>query len=310
MKTEVAKPIKPLPSEKGRWRFSPEHSPVLYLLPMLLFMAVMVGYPIGRVIYLSFTQNILTRPDLGVSFIGLGNYLNLFTSVEFWETVLRTGLWTSLSVIGKTLVGFLIAWLLAKDIAFKKFYILLLLIPWVTPMVVAAVAWRWVYDGQFGMLNWILIQSHIINEQVIWLGGKMSAFFATAATDMWLGIPFMAMVFLAGLQAIPVELIESADIDGASSFHKLRYIILPLMKPITLVATTLSAIWTFNSFGVIWPLTRGGPVNATETLIVDAYKRSFGSFDLGMGATIAVVIFLILLMFTIAYKRLLMKQES
>ena len=254
-------------------------------------MLVMVAYPIGRIVYLSFTQNILTRPELGVSFIGLANYVQLFSSAEFWVTMGRTALWTFLSVAGKTVLGFGIAWLLAKEMGFKKVYIFLLLIPWATPMVVAAVAWRWIFDGQFGMLNYILVQTNIITEHIIWLGEAATAFIATAITDMWIGLPFMVLVLLAGLQSVAPRS-ESAAIDGANAFHQLRRIILPVMKPIILVATTLSTIWTFNSFGVIWPMTRGGPVDATRTLVVDAYIRApFGAFDLGRGATIAVCYF-------------------
>ncbi len=290
--------------------FSLERSPVFYLLPVSVFMAVMVAYPIARVFYLSFTQNILTRPDLGVTFVGLDNYITLFSSADFWKTLARTVVWTGYSVIGKTITGFLIAWLLFKVTAFKRFYFMLLLIPWVTPMVVGSIAWRWVYDGQFGMLNWVLTRLHILPENYVWLGNATSAFLATGVTDMWLGIPFMTMLMLAGLQSVPVDLLESASLDGANSFQRLRFVILPLMKPVILVSTTLSAIWTFNSFGVIWPLTKGGPVDATQTLVVQAYKESFGAFDLGMGATIAIVIFLILLLFTTVYYKVVMRQED
>ena len=296
-------------AKKMRLWFSLETSPFFYLLPVLLFMGLIVAYPIGRMFYLSLTQNILTRPDLGVTFVGLDNYFTLFSSADFWRTIGRTVGWTTISVAGKSLIGFGIAWLLAKEVAFKRFYLFLLLIPWVMPMVVAAVAWRWVYDGQYGMLNWILMEAKLLTEPFAWLGHKGSAFFATAFVDMWHGIPFMAMLFLAGLQAIPEQLLESAAIDGASSVQRLRHVILPLMKPIIMVATTLSTIWTFNSFGIIWPLTKGGPVDATETLIIDAYKRSFGAFDLGMGAAVTMVIFLLFL-FTTVYYRLLMKQEG
>lgn len=287
-----------------------EKSPFLYLLPVAIFMAIVVAYPIARVFYLSFTQNILTRPDLGVTFVGLDNYVTLFSSVDFWKTLARTVVWTGYSVIGKTMIGFLIAWLLFKVTKFRRFYFMLLLIPWVTPMVVGSIAWRWVYDGQFGMLNWVLTQMHILSENYAWLGNETSAFLATGVTDMWLGIPFMTMLMLAGLQSVPVDLLESASLDGANSFQRLRLVILPLMKPVILVSTTLSAIWTFNSFGVIWPLTKGGPVDATQTLVVQAYKESFGAFDLGMGATIALVIFLILLLFTTVYYKVVMGQED
>src|SRR5699024_2865189 len=295
-------------SYKLRKMVSPERSPFFFLLPLFLFLVLMVAYPIGRIIYLSFTQNILTRPDLGVSFNGLGNYTALLGCIEFWATVLRTVLWTGLSVIGKCLIAMYIALLLAKNIAFKRLYMGLLLIPWVTPMVVAAVVWKWLYDGQFGTINYILLQLNIIQEPIIWLGNELSAFIATAIVDMWIGIPFLALMLLSGLQSVPVELSESASIDGANAIQRFFFITLPTMKPIILVATVLTGIWTFNSFGVIWPMTNGGPVQATTTLVVDAYKRSFGAFDMGMGATIAIIIFLILLGFTIIYKRLLDRQ--
>ncbi|MBA4494353.1 carbohydrate ABC transporter permease [Paenactinomyces guangxiensis] len=293
-----------------KFPLSLEKSPFFYLLPVALFMAIMVAYPVIRLFYLSLTQNILTRPDLGVSFIGLDNYLTLFSSVDFWKTLTRTVLWTGYSVAGKAVIGFIIALLLSKVTRFKRLYFLLLLIPWVTPMVVGSISWRWVYDGQFGMLNWVLTRVHILSENYVWLGNEISAFLATGITDMWLGIPLMTMLMLAGLQSVPVELLESASLDGATFFQRLRLVILPLMKPVILVATTLSAIWTFNSFGVIWPLTKGGPVDATQTLVVKAYKESFGAFDLGMGATIAVVIFLILLSFTTVYYKAVMRQEE
>jgi multiple sugar transport system permease protein len=252
----------------------------------------------------------LTRPDLGITFVGFQNYITLFNSAEFWATMGRTVSWTALSVGGKVLIGFGLALLLTQEIRFKRVYMFCLLIPWVTPMVVAAVAWRWVYDGQFGMLNWVLMELFILSEQYIWLGNQTSAFITTALTDMWLGLPFMVLMFLAGLQSIPIELNESSRMDGASGLQRLYYITLPMMKPIILVATTLSTIWTFNSFGVIWPMTGGGPVNSTTTLIVDGYKKSFGAFDMGMGSAIAIVIFLTLLIFTVLYYRLLTKEEE
>ncbi|WP_449355219.1 carbohydrate ABC transporter permease [Virgibacillus natechei] len=287
---------------------SPERSPLIFLLPLFLFLSLMVVYPIGRIIYLSFTQNILTRPDLGISFIGFENYTTLLSSSEFWATVLRTVLWTGFSVVGKCLIAMCIALLFTKDIAFKKVYTGLLLIPWVTPMVVAAVVWKWLFDGDFGTINYILLQLNIIHEPLSWLGNEVSAFIATAIVDMWIGIPFLALMFLSGLQSVPLELNESANIDGATPFQRFFYITLPVMKPIILVATVLTSIWTFNSFGVIWPMTSGGPVQATTTLVVDAYKRSFGAFDMGMGATIAIIIFLLLVGFTMIYKRLLDRQ--
>src|SRR5690625_4716666 len=273
-------------------------------------MLIMIAYPIIRVVYMSFIQNILTRPDLEISFIVLKNYLHLLSERDFWAMVGRTALWTTFSVVGKTIIGFFIAFLLSMRIGLKRVYMILLMIPWVTPMVVAAVTWRWMYDGEFGMINYLLRQVNILKEPFAWLGHELSAFIGTAIVDMWIGIPFLAMMFLAGIQSIAVELHESASLDGATTIQRLYYVVLPIMRPVILVATTLSGIWTFNSFGVIWPMTKGGPVNATETLIVGAYKYSFGSFNMGEGATIAVIIFIILLTFTIVYRRMLMKQDE
>src|SRR5690625_3661453 len=162
-----------------------------------------------------FTQKNLTRPDFGVSFIGLENYIKLLSSRDFWAMVLRTALWTTFSVLGKTVVGFFIAFLLSMKIGFKRLYMILLMIPWVTPMVVAAVTWRWMYDGEFGMINYILYQVKILQEPFSWLGHQISAFIGTAIVVMWIGIPFLAMMFLAGIQSIAVELHES-EIGRAS----------------------------------------------------------------------------------------------
>lgn len=288
---------------------SPESSPLLYLTGAILFLGVFVAYPIIRVLYMSLMHNVLTRPDQGIYFVGLNNFISLFQNSDFLMSFNRTIWWTLLSVSGKTLIGFIIALLLVNITRGKKLFIFLLFIPWVTPNVVGAITWRWIFDGQFGMLNWLLIKAHLLSQPVSWLSSDLYSFLFTALVDMWVGIPFMAIVFMGGLQTVSPDTLESAEIDGASSFQKLFFIKIPIMKPIILVATTLSVIWTFNSFQIIWPLTRGGPVAATETLIIKAYKLSFGSYDIGMGSGVAVVIFLVLLMFSIFYNQKLNQMD-
>ena len=294
---------------KIRKAFSLESSPFFYIIGSVAYLGIFVAYPIVRVIYMSLMHNILTQPDKGVYFVGLNNFISLFKNQEFLMAILRTGSWTIISVTGKVIIGFIIALLLINIKYGKKLYLFLLFIPWVTPNVVGAITWRWIFDGQLGMLNWILLKVGIISQPISWLSSNMYSFIFTAFVDMWAGIPFMAIVFMGGLQTVSKNMLEAASIDGATYLQKLFYIRLPMIKPIFLVSTTLSAIWTFNSFQIIWPLTAGGPVNATETLIIMAYKQSFGFYDIGMGSAVAVVIFIILLIFSMIYSRMLTRTE-
>ncbi len=289
---------------------SPESSPLLYLMGTMIFLGVFIAYPIMRVFYMSLMHNVLTRPDQGIYFVGIHNFISLFQNPDFLMTLNRTIGWTLLSVAGKVGVGFVMALLLLNITRGKKFFIFLLFIPWVTPNVVGAITWRWILDGQFGMLNWLLLKVHLLSQPVSWLSSNAYSFLFTALVDMWVGIPFMAIVLMGGLQTVPLETLESADIDGAGYFQKLFLIRIPIIAPIVLVATTLSAIWTFNSFQIIWPLTKGGPVAATETLIIKAYKLAFGSFDIGLGSAVAVIIFLVLFLFSIFYNQKLNQAEQ
>ncbi len=288
---------------------SPESSPLLYLVGTLIFLGVFIAYPIVRVFYMSLMHNVLTRPDQGIYFVGIQNFISLFQNPDFLMTLNRTIGWTLLSVAGKAGIGFIIALLLLNITRGKKLFIFLLFIPWVTPNVVGAITWRWIFDGQFGMLNWLLLKAHLLSQPVSWLSSNLYAFLFTAMVDMWVGIPFMAIVFMGGLQTVPLETLESADIDGAGYFQKLLLIRIPIIAPIVLVATTLSAIWTFNSFQIVWPLTKGGPVAATETLIIKAYKLAFGAFDIGSSSAVAVIIFLVLFLFSIFYNQKLGQAE-
>ena len=186
----------------------------------------------------------------------------------------------------------------------------LLMVPWVTPVVVAAIAWRWVLDGQFGQLNGLLGALGLVAQPISWLGHQFTAFVVTAGVDMWVGIPFMAMVLMAGLQSVPNELYEAATIDGASGLQAFRFVTLPMVRPILLVATLLSSVWTFNSFQVIWPLTRGGPAGATTTLVVQTFTTAFGSFDFGRAAALATLVFVLLMLVSFGYWRLLQDDRT
>jgi multiple sugar transport system permease protein len=281
-----------------RW-FHPDRSPVLYLLPTVLFIAVFLAYPVAEVIRGSFIHNIPIRPWEPKAFVGLRNYSALLASPEFHRALGVTVGWTLLAVAGKMLVGMIAALLLQREFIGRRIYLTLMMIPWVTPIVVAAVVWRWVLNSQYGQLNGLL---DILGLPVVpWLGRSGTAFVATAAVDMWVGIPFVAMVLMAGLQSIPDELYEAATVDGAGLAQIFRHVTLPLLRPVLFVVLLLTSVWTFNSFEVIYPLTRGGPAGATTTLVIQAYRTAFASFDFGRAAALATLIFLILLIVSIFY---------
>lgn len=281
----------------------PDRSPLPYLLPTLAFMGVFLAYPIADVLRQSFWHDVPIRPWEPQRFVGLANYFDLATSEAFRSALRVTVGWTVLAVSGKLLIGMAAALLLQSPFPGRRIYLTLLMVPWVTPIVVAAVVWRWVLNSQYGQLNGLLDMLNV--PTVAWLGQQGTAFVATAAVDMWVGIPFVALVLMAGLQSIPNELYEAAVMDGAGWGQRFVRVTLPLLRPVLGVVLLLSSVWTFNSFEVIWPLTRGGPSGATTTLVVATYQTAFGAFDFGRAAAMSTVIFLILLTVSVAYWRLL-----
>lgn len=287
-----------------------KYLPYLFILPAVIFMLLIVAYPILLTFKSSLFHEVLIRPWEGVQFIGLDNFASLIKNQEFWSSLKRTTIWTISSVLGKTLIGLSIALLLNQKFKLRGIYRTLILIPWVTPQVVSAIIWRWVYNGEYGMLNYVLLKMGLINNGISWLGHKTTAFIAAVINDMWIGIPFMIVVFLSGLQGIPNELYEAAKVDGANKIQRLFRITLPQLKPVFLTATILSIIWTFNSFNIIWVLTKGGPVNATETLVIKTYKEAFGKFDIGMGSTYAVTTFILLMLFSLFYWRMFSEKDE
>lgn len=283
---------------------------IVFLAPAVLFLSAIVFYPMLTAVWGSFFAESLVRPQLGKQFVGFGNYAALLGDGAFWKTFGRTLLWTAGSVIGKTIIGLTLSLLLRYPFRGNGMYRVLLLVPWATPQVIGAVAWKWVFDSQSGFLNVLLMTMGVIEQRMSFLGSPNAAFFSVMAVDMWFGIPFMAIVLLAGLHAIPDELYEAAAVDGARGWEAFRHVTTPLLTPVLSVATILSVIWTFNSFNIIETMTGGGPLGGTEILVIRAYKEAFGRYDIGMASTYAAVILFILLGFSVLYWRLLRRGEG
>jgi len=273
----------------------------LLIAPAAIFLLSVVGYPIIETFRLSLYES---PADSSVeTYVGIQHYVEIFSSDIFYQLLWQTGRWVVVGVAGKTLLGLLIAVHLKGDIKGRKFFRTAFLIPWGIPYAISAVVFRWIEHPQYGYINVLLLKLGIIDEGIGILGNPDIAWLGVIVADIWIGTPFMAIIFLAGLQSIPQELYEAAAIDGAERWHQFRYITLPQLKSVILIATLLSTIWTFVSFDTIWTMTRGGPINTTSTLVIWIYQVGLENGNLGRGAAFSVIGFFFLLAFAIVYLR-------
>lgn len=289
----------------------------LYVAPSLLGMLVLVFIPFAFGVGLSAFDNDARR----YYFVGLDNFIEIFTGsragdVSFYWTLFVTVLWTALNITLHVGVGLGLALILKRPtLRFKRLYRVLLIIPWAVPNYITALIWKGMFNKEFGAVNLFIEKTQLLlgfePSRIDWLGGGfLTAFTANLVTNTWLGFPFMMVVSLGALQSIPQELYEAAEVDGASRWQQLRLITLPLLKPALFPAIILGTIWTFNMFNIIYLVSGGGPNNSTEILITDAYR----AFDVlgryGFAAAYSVVIFGILLLYTLITNRITQATEG
>jgi multiple sugar transport system permease protein len=244
-----------------------------------------------------------------VKFVGLTNFGTVLSDIEFWRVTGRSLLWTTLAVFMKTFLGMVIAMLLNVQFRGQKMARMLFIAPWASSVPISVLLWSWVYNPQFGLLNHTLKITGIWPNPPVWLGYPISGFFAAIWVDIWIGVPFMALVFLSGMQSIPEELYESADMDGVNNFQKFKFITLPSILRIVQISTLLSALWTFNDFNAIYILTGGGPVNSTDILITSIYKNAFVYARFDQAAVMAIITFIILTSLSVVYARYYFKED-
>lgn len=273
----------------------------LLIAPAAMFLVGVVGYPIIETFRLSLYES---PADSSIeTYVGLQHYVDILTSDIFTQLLWQTGRWVIIGVAGKTLLGLLIAIHLKGDIKGRKFFRTAFLIPWGIPYAISAVVFRWIQHPQYGYLNALLLELGLIEQGIGILGNPEIAWLGVIVADIWIGTPFMAIIFLAGLQSIPQELYEAAAIDGAERWEQFRYVTLPQLKSVLLIATLLATIWTFVSFDTIWTMTGGGPINSTSTLVIWIYQVGLKNGNLGRGAAFSVIGFFFLLAFAIVYLR-------
>ncbi|MDZ7331618.1 MAG: sugar ABC transporter permease [candidate division KSB1 bacterium] len=273
----------------------------LYTMPALIVMGMVVVYPFIYNIVLSLSNMNLTH-FYDWRIIGLTNYINVLKEGTFWYFFWKTILWTVINVFFHVTIGIFLALILNKDIKGKSYFRTLLILPWAVPQYITALTWRGMFNSEYGAIS--LIVDRLFGIQIPWLTTEWGAFAACVITNIWLGFPFMMIVALGGLQSIPDELYEAADIDGASWWNKLRNITIPLLKPVMIPAITLGIIWTFNNFNIVWLVSNGGePADKTHILVSWIYKSGFRYFRMGYAAAFSMIIFVILLVFSFNFIR-------
>lgn len=257
----------------------------LFMVPAAVVLLLFLTYPLGLGVYLSMTTEKVGRPG---EFVWFENFTWLMDDSVFWLSVYNTFLYTVVASIIKFALGLWLALVLNHHIPFKAFIRAIVLMPFIVPTVLSAIAFWWIYDSQDSTISWALINAGLIDEPIDFLGDPDNARASVIAANIWRGIPFVAITLLAGLQTISPSLYEAATIDGAREWQRFRYITFPLLTPIIAVVMTFSVLFTFTDFQLIWVMTRGGPINATHLMATLSYQRAIVGGSLGEGAAISV----------------------
>ena len=268
----------------GRWLEREGVFGWLMVAPPVVFLVALVGYPFFYGIWISLQDRQVAKPGV---FVGLDNFIADWHNPVFWQVVTNTFVYTFAATLLKMVGGLGLALVMNQDFRFKNLTRALLLLPFIVPTVLSTIAWQWILDPAFSVINWALMQTGLANPGPSWLGNPHLAMFSLIMVNTWRGLPFYAITLLAGLQTISPELYEAATIDGAGRWGRFRYVTLPLLKPVIFIVTMFSVIFTFSDFQLIYVLTRGGPANATHVFATYAFDIAMGAGQFGQGAAIA-----------------------
>lgn len=274
----------------------------------VLYMVVLVGAPFFFSLYLSLSDASVGTPV--ARYVGLANYFALFEDGVFRLALRNTIVFTAISGIFKGLLGTLLAFLLMQEVRGKKLIRSLVVIPWTLPVAISALAWKWMFDPQFSAINWVGTHLHLMRGWPIWLGEPGLAMAAVIMVNVWRGFPFAAIVLLAAFSAVPLELLDAAKVDGATFFQRYRKIIVPMIAPILFVGLLFDTVFTLSDLSVVYLLTMGGPMGATEILSTRALEIGIQAGALGRGAATSLVLFPILVPVVYFILMILKRRES
>ncbi len=269
---------------------------LLFMLPAGVLLLLFLTYPLGLGTWLGFTDTKIGRAG---EWVGLENYQFLWGDSVTRLALFNTLFYTLVASVLKFFLGLWLAILLNERIPLKNFVRAAILLPYIVPTALSAIAFWWIFDAQFSIISWVLTKMGLIDRYIDFLGDPWNARFSVIAANVWRGIPFVAITLLAGLQTISPSLYEAAAIDGATGWHRFRYVTLPLLTPIIAVVMTFSVLFTFTDFQLIYVLTRGGPLNATHLMATLAFQRAINGGRLGEGSAIAVAMIPFLVLATL-----------
>jgi multiple sugar transport system permease protein len=272
-----------------RWLRRPAVFAYLLLAPAIATLAVVVLYPVFTAIDISFRRVEIYSPSTARGPLTLANYVRLFETSGFRQAVGVSVTYVVISVSAALLIGFATALLLNQRFRGRTLARMLAVMPWAVPPVVAVNIWWWILDPAYGLLNWVLLRLGLVAQPVNWITQPGPAMASVSLVTIWKGYPFFAVMLLAGLQAIPQDLYDAVAVDGAGRLGAFRHITLPALRGVLALATLLSVLWVFREFTIIWVLTGGGPIRATETLAIMTYREAFANFRMGFAASIGVV---------------------
>ncbi len=281
---------------------------IILILPILLWLLLFFFYPFFNTIKLGFTdQKLFGSP---YHYIGFANYVKLFSDEAFLQALTRSFIWTLGSVFIELVLAMVAALLLNTDFPGRSFFRTWIILPWAIPYSVIAVIGRWMFSSTFGIVNNLLMSLGIIDQTINFLGDANIALYTAMGVNIWKWFPFVSVTFLASLQGVNDSLNEAARLDGCNVFQRFWYITLPHMKSTISITALLMTFWNFNTFGLIWLLTSGGPSDATTTLPVLVYKTAFQSLRMGRASALSVIMLLVLLVFAVIYQRIARKTEE
>jgi multiple sugar transport system permease protein len=273
-----------------------------FITPAFVVFSVFTAFALLFLLYMTFHEWSIIQPQK--PYVGLDNYRELAHDERFRRAVINTFYYTGAQVPLTMAVGLGIALLLNLPLRGRGVMRTMFFLPNITPLVVVAIVWKWLYNGDYGLFNFYLLKLHLIDQPLLWLSDKNLAMPSVVLMQVWNGVGFAMVVYLAGLQAIPEELYEAAKVDGAGPFQRLRRITLPMLRPSTIFLLVIEIIFAFQIFAQIFVMTSGGPVDRTTTVVYYVYESAFKFFEMGYASTVAFALFLMLFVFTLAQIRI------
>ena len=289
--------FKKLTRDQRKWRTA-----IIMLLPALVFLALLIAYPLGKVIHDAFYHVHLINKSM-TGFAGMANFQKVLADEHFGQAVKNTAYLTIFSVLGEYLVGMVTAVLLNQKFKGRAIFRTCIFIPWLVPIIVAGMTWDWLLNPEFGIINYMLTNMHIISQPINFLGDSKYAMATVIFVNIWRSFPYYTISFLSAMQSIPGDLSEAAAIDGAGVFKRFFKVTLPQLRSVSLVIVFIHIIWTAINFDFIWVMTEGGPNYATETLPLMIYRYSMKKFDVGAASALSTMMFTVMVVLFIFYYR-------